>query len=296
MSTSSRGGRKPAHKSWFGRHRHTLETVGEAVAIDFGWGLIRRILPTLAVGAAAAATTAVLTTTSTVPAVHPTQPLSVNGAAFITRYEGVVYHPYNDARRACTEGVGHLMHLTPCSSAELALRLTPAQTTTLLIHDATSATNCVHQAVTRKLKTYEDDALIDFTFNVGCGGLHQSQVLRDVNAGVRSTLTSDFARWSYAGGVYLQGLHTRRLGDAHLYLTGDYGPGIDVYIAPKPVPAAVKKLRAKTGYYAWLAWQLGREGWKPYGPHNAKVRPHVPARISKAWWRQEKKFVKAAHR
>lgn len=293
MSTPSKGGRQRARKSWFSRHRHMLETAGEAIAIDFGWAAFRRVvLPLLAVGTASAAIT-LATSTSTVPAVHPTQPLSTKGAALITRFEGVRYQPYNDAREACTEGVGHLMHLGPCTRAELALRLTPAQTTALLMHDASSATACVHAAVTRKLTTPEDDALISFTFNVGCGGLRQSQALRDVNAGLYSSITGDLERWSYAGGVYLAGLHTRRLAEAHLFLTGDYGPGIGVYIAPKPVPAAVARLRAKTGYYAWLSWYLGREGWKRYGPHNPKVRPHVAVTVAKGWWRREAAFVKA---
>lgn len=295
MSTPSKGGRQRVRKSWFSRHQHTLETVGEAIAIDFGWGLLRKLWLMLVVGTASAAIT-LATSTSTVPAVHPTQPLSTKGAAFITRFEGVRDRPYNDARRACTAGVGHLIHLGPCTAGDIARwTLTPAQATTLLLRDATSATACVHAAVTRKLTVPEDDALIDFTFNVGCGGLRSSQVLRDVNAGIRSTLTSDFSRWSYAGGVYLAGLHTRRLAEAHLYLTGDYGPGIGVYV-PTPVQTAAEKLQAKTGYYAWLSWYLGREGWKRYGPHSQKVRPHVAVKVPKGWWRREAAFVKAERR
>lgn len=58
------------------------------------------------------------------------------------------------------------------------------------------------------------------------------------------------------------------------------------------------KLRAKTGFWAWLAWYLGegRHGWKPYGARNPDVRPNVPKKISADWWAQEKAFVAARNK
>lgn len=56
---------------------------------------------------------------------------------------------------------------------------------------------------------------------------------------------------------------------------------------PKPVKPAVKPavLRAKTGYWAWLAWRLGEDAWKGYGHANPTVRPHVAKAVPAAWWR-----------
>ncbi len=59
----------------------------------------------------------------------------------------------------------------------------------------------------------------------------------------------------------------------------------------EPPPTAEDKLRAMTGYYAWVAWRLGEGPWKPYGPHNRLVRPDVPRLIPAAWWRRYTLFL-----
>lgn len=49
---------------------------------------------------------------------------------------------------------------------------------------------------------------------------------------------------------------------------------------------AVSVLRAKTGYWAWRQWRLGKGAWRGYGKRNKDVRPDVPRRIPRAWWRR----------
>lgn len=69
-------------------------------------------------------------------------------------------------------------------------------------------------------------------------------------------------------------------------------------LPPDPPPTHEDKLRAMTGWYAWVAWKLG-EGvttWKPYGPANAKVRPAVPRVIPPIWWRDLSRFLLARKR
>lgn len=71
---------------------------------------------------------------------------------------------------------------------------------------------------------------------------------------------------------------------------------------PKPATAAQKKaaakaaaekrLRGRAGYWSWLAWRLGEAAWKPYGKSNPKVRPHVPRQVPAAWWRREHAYLK----
>ena len=62
-------------------------------------------------------------------------------------------------------------------------------------------------------------------------------------------------------------------------------------IAPyKPSPA--DKLRAETGYWAWVAWRLGEGDWKHYGKKNQFVRPNVPRWIPSNWWKRYAKFIK----
>lgn len=57
------------------------------------------------------------------------------------------------------------------------------------------------------------------------------------------------------------------------------------------VPPAVAKLRAETGFYAWLAWQLGEQDWKHYGPENRSVRPKVARVVSPAWWARRARYL-----
>jgi hypothetical protein len=50
------------------------------------------------------------------------------------------------------------------------------------------------------------------------------------------------------------------------------------------VKAPVSVLRARTGYWAWRQWRLGKGAWRGYGKRNKTVRPDVPRRIPAAWW------------
>jgi hypothetical protein len=64
---------------------------------------------------------------------------------------------------------------------------------------------------------------------------------------------------------------------------------------PAYVPTPQDKLRAKTGYWAWLQWYLGEGDWAHYPMRAEKVRPHVPLVIPPAWWLAERRFIKARH-
>lgn len=52
------------------------------------------------------------------------------------------------------------------------------------------------------------------------------------------------------------------------------------------VSAKDAKLKAETGYWAWLAWRLGEADWQGRGPRNPSVRPNVPMLIPPDWWRR----------
>lgn len=57
------------------------------------------------------------------------------------------------------------------------------------------------------------------------------------------------------------------------------------------VPPAVAKLRARTGFYSWVAWRLGEQDWRHYGPANKTVRPNVPKVVPLAWWKRYAVFL-----
>jgi hypothetical protein len=58
-----------------------------------------------------------------------------------------------------------------------------------------------------------------------------------------------------------------------------------------PLPGPDAKLKAETGYWAWLAWRLGEADWHGRGPKNPSVRPNVPAVIPATWWRDLARFL-----
>lgn len=267
-------------RAFLRRHREALI---EAFGMDAVYFALRMI-GLFGAGAASAAIVAVSTQTSTY---HPSYSLSVRGAAFITRYEGSVSHLYNDPYN-CTIGVGHLVHMGVCNAPDYKRwpGLTQAQATSLLMHDAATAEGYVRLSVTHPINQPQFDALVSFTFNVGGGGLQSSSALRAVNAGSFSAVPAALAKWSSASGHFLPGLYARRKAEAHLFLTGDYGSGIGTYVPPKPVPLTkAQKLRAKTGYWSWLAWHFGQGAWRGYKPAAPIVRPHVPKVIPAAWWK-----------
>jgi GH24 family phage-related lysozyme (muramidase) len=280
---------------FFRRHKHAEETLAEAVGINIA---TRIVAAALAAGAASAAITAIATQTTTV--YHPTAPLSTKGAAFIARNEGLRLVPYFDGAVACTVGVGHLIHYGGCTPYDYAhWTLTLPQAMTLLMHDAGRATACVHQTITRRITVPQDDALVDLTFNAGCGSLgwreppYWRSIASLVNTGQLGSVPATLAHTATtAGGRYLPGLYTRRVAEGVLFKRGFYGAGIGYWTAP--VPPAIAALRAKTGYWSWLAWRLGREAWKPYGHANPAVRPHVPRRVPITWWTRLHAFVAAS--
>jgi len=277
-----------------------------AFVVDVAW-IGWRIAAALGLGASVASA-AILATSSTAPRVyHPSFSVSTKGAALIERNEGVRYHPYNDATSppVCTVGVGHAFRpFHPCSAAEFRETFTPAQVTTLLLHDVSWAENGVNSRITHPITQYQFDALVDLAFNAGPGSLDYSGIANEINRGDLAAVPGTLAHTAVtAGHVYLEGLHRRRLAEGALFAHGFYGQGIGYYLPPKPPTpaqrkaaakaAAEAKLRARTGYFAWLGWYLHEGAWKRYTLHAPAVRPHVPAAVPAVWWRRERAFVAA---
>jgi hypothetical protein len=60
---------------------------------------------------------------------------------------------------------------------------------------------------------------------------------------------------------------------------------------PTYVPTPLDKARARSGWFAWVAWRLGEGDYAPYGKASPKARPNVPKRIPLSWWKRYAKFV-----
>ena len=57
------------------------------------------------------------------------------------------------------------------------------------------------------------------------------------------------------------------------------------------VPTPADRLRAMTGWFAWVAWRLGEGDWKPFGKTNPRVRPNVNRLIPLTWWARLAQFL-----
>lgn len=60
---------------------------------------------------------------------------------------------------------------------------------------------------------------------------------------------------------------------------------------PVYTPTPEDRLRAMTGYWAWLQWTLGEGSWRPYQRFDKTVRPNVPRLIPPSWWRLRVQYM-----
>jgi len=221
--------------------------IAEGTAIGIG---VRIASAALAAGVASAAIT-VVATQSGPPATH----IGAKAVAFIERHEGVRYYPYQDPSgiAACTVGAGHVLAWKYCTAAQLSTRYTPAQVVAFLRSDVGRSERCVQ--ATGKLSQPTFDALVDLTFNAGCGSLgwHEPPYYRTLaslaGAGELELLAAEVRRTATtAGGKKIAGLVSRRADEATLILTGFYGRGIGYYLPPRP------RLGPNTGRCSGIEW------------------------------------------
>lgn len=79
---------------------------------------------------------------------------------------------------------------------------------------------CVNKYVKSDINQNQFDALVSFAYNLGCGNLKKSTLLKKVNANPYDiTISNEFAKWDKAGGRRLRGLTIRRHDEAVLYFT-----------------------------------------------------------------------------
>jgi lysozyme len=152
--------------------------------------------------------------------------LSREGAELIAHFEGFVAHPYDDAAGHATIGFGHLLHHGRVTAEDRRhwRTITRERGLELLAQDARDAERAVDDAVKVPLTQEQFDALVSFTFNVGCGAFRSSTLLKLLNAGNRKGAADELLRWSRAGGRVLEGLLRRRRAERDLFLTRSASP------------------------------------------------------------------------
>lgn len=138
--------------------------------------------------------------------------ISDAGLALIKEHEGLRLHAYQDSVGAWTIGVGHTLGVYEGQ------QITTMEADRLLRADLETAERCVNGMVHVEVSQNQFDALVSFAFNVGCGALRASTLLRLLNDGDDMAAAQQFEHWCHAGGKVLAGLVTRREAEKELFL------------------------------------------------------------------------------
>ena len=226
--------------------------------------------------------------------------LSTRGAHFIGRFEGWRDKPYNDAANNATIGFGHLIHMGPVTPHDVSEwgTITMDHGVQLLQSDASIAETAIDHYITRALAQCERDALASFAFNCGGGALAGS-VGQAVNA--KQDPTQYLEQWDHAGHRVLEGLLTRRKGEAVLFTTGDYADG-EPPLPPKAAAAKAKQAKpaplptevptpVPDWAWLWVEWKLGRAKYKGHaGDPGLRESTGAPTTVPPWAWTFLKRF------
>lgn len=99
------------------------------------------------------------------------------------------------------------------------MTITKEAATILLRKDLQTAENYVNKLGVAKTQG-QFDALVDFCYNLGCGALGNSTLLRKIKVkDSEKAIRAEFGRWIYCGGKILPGLVKRREWEANRYFS-----------------------------------------------------------------------------
>lgn len=145
--------------------------------------------------------------------------ISKSGLEIIKEFEGFRSKPY-----LCSAGVATIGYGTTVYSNGTKVRLSDKP---ISVEEATDMLqyqcdrvygHCVSgKAISSTQNQF--DAMVSFTYNVGCGAFGSSTLLRKHNARDYKGAADEFLRWNKAGGKILNGLVRRRDAERKLYLT-----------------------------------------------------------------------------
>tara|TARA_R110002167_G_scaffold124730_1_gene304393 strand:- start:865 stop:1323 length:459 start_codon:yes stop_codon:yes gene_type:complete len=133
------------------------------------------------------------------------------GIDLIKEFEGCELKAYRCSGDVLTWGYGHTRYVVEGEE------ITQEQADNLLIKDIESFEHQVNRLIDVEVNQNQFDALISWTFNLGCGSLKSSTLLKVLNAGDYDNCAEQILRWDKAGGKVLAGLTRRRKAEAALF-------------------------------------------------------------------------------
>ncbi|KAF9165026.1 hypothetical protein DFQ27_001782 [Actinomortierella ambigua] len=143
------------------------------------------------------------------------------GIKHVKHFEGFVARPAPDPVGLPTVGYGHLCQQKNCAEVKYKFPLTEATATQLLKDDLPKYTSCLGKALGAKVSLNQNQwaALTSWTFNVGCGAMRSSDLVKRLNAGQNAitVASEELPRWNKGGGKVLPGLVRRRKAEVDLF-------------------------------------------------------------------------------
>ena len=142
--------------------------------------------------------------------------ISEVGLALIKHYEGFYSKPYRCPAGLWTVGYGHLIGDGTSLPDNWNRPFTIGEINDLLKRDLVKFERGVLRYITVPLNQYQFDALVSFSFNLGCGTLRRSQVRQKVNRHDFKGAAIVLLKYNTAGGIARKGLTLRRQDEAKL--------------------------------------------------------------------------------
>jgi len=153
-----------------------------------------------------------------------TMRISAEGIQLIKDFEGLRLEAYIDVAGVATIGYGHTASVRRSDAVHKPRkRITEQEAEDLLRMDLEWAEACVRKHVRKPLKQNHYDALVSFTYNLGCTALRKSSVLKHVHRGDDFKASESFMLWVKAWSpkqqrlVTLNGLVRRRKAERILF-------------------------------------------------------------------------------
>jgi GH24 family phage-related lysozyme (muramidase) len=147
--------------------------------------------------------------------------MSVNQATLdlIKQWEGCKLTAYQDGGGVWTIGYG------TTAAAGLGIKPTKGMTITqeraeeLLRQGVDKFAAKVDELITAKVNQNQRGAIVSLAYNIGCGALSMSTVLRELNADNKDKAAAAFRMWNIDNGKVEKGLVNRRNAEVALFLT-----------------------------------------------------------------------------
>jgi GH24 family phage-related lysozyme (muramidase) len=144
--------------------------------------------------------------------------ISEKGLAFIKKFEGVRLHAYQDVTGVWSIGYGWT-HPVDGETIHSGMRIDQNTADRLLLSGIGQYEQGVESLLSVRVSQSQFDALVSFTYNLGCRSLADSTLLKKLNQGDYAGAAAEFSRWNKAGGNIIPGLTSRRKAEAELFLS-----------------------------------------------------------------------------